>query len=144
MAAQGLGHRLDFAGRHALHVHLGQRADQRLLRALVALEQLGRKPPAAILRHPQLQRPHPGDQRAAVIAAAVGQSRLGSFPLLGPDRFAHLRFQRGLEQRLQRRLQEIFVALQQLFHVNQFGLTFAFGHGVLPCYGGDVNVTRIP
>src|SRR5271157_3091146 len=56
-----------------------------------SLEQLGRKPPGAILRHPQLQRPHPGDQRAAIIAAAVGQSRLGSFPLLGSDRFAHLR-----------------------------------------------------
>src|SRR5271157_5775607 len=56
-----------------------------------SLEQLDRKPPGAILRHPQLQRPHPGDQRAAIIAAAVGQSRLGSFPLLGSDRFAHLR-----------------------------------------------------
>ncbi len=136
MAAQRLGHRLDLAGRHALHVHLGQRADQRLLRTLVALEQLGRKAPGAILRHPQLQRPHPGHPGARIIAAAIGQPRLGALPFLGPDRFRHLRFQRRLEQRLQRHLQEILVALQQLFDVNQFRLTFAFGHGVLPSYGG--------
>ena len=62
VAAQRLGHRLDLAGRHTLHVHLGQGADQGLLGALVALEQLGRKAPVAILRHAQLQRPDPGDQ----------------------------------------------------------------------------------
>src|SRR5437899_2152889 len=56
-------------GRHALHVHLRQGADQRLLRTLIALEQLGRKTPVAILRHPKLQRPYPSDQRSAVIAA---------------------------------------------------------------------------
>jgi hypothetical protein len=55
------------------------------------------------------------------------------FPFSAPDRFRHLRFQRRLEQRL---LQEILVALQQFFDVNLFGLTFAFGHGVLPSYGG--------
>src|ERR1700751_2578691 len=65
----------------------------------------------------------------------MGQPGLGPPPFLGPDRLAHLRFQRRLEQRLQRRLQEILVALQQLFDVNQFGLTLAVGHGVLPCWG---------
>jgi mutator family transposase len=72
---------------------------------------------------------------ARIIAAAIGQPRFGALAFLGPDRFAHLRFQRDLQQRLQRRLQKILVTLQQLFHVNQFGLTFAFGHGVLPCSG---------
>ena len=42
MTAQLLGDRLDLPGRDPLHVHLGQRRHQRLLRALVALEQFRR------------------------------------------------------------------------------------------------------
>ena len=50
MTAQLLGDRLDLARRHPLHVHLGQRAHQRLLRALIAGEQLGREtaPPRSL------------------------------------------------------------------------------------------------
>jgi site-specific DNA recombinase len=39
-------------GRHPLHVHLSERCHERLLRALVAFEQLGREPAGAVLRHP--------------------------------------------------------------------------------------------
>ena len=62
--AQRLGHRLDLARRNALNVHLGQGADQRLLRALIALEQFGRKPSPAVLHlldgagSPQLRPAH--------------------------------------------------------------------------------------
>ena len=135
MPAQRLGHRLDLARRNPLHVHLGQGADQRLLRALIALEQLGREPPQPVLRHPQFQRPDPGDQRAAVIAAAVGKPRLAPLPLLGADRLGHLRLERRLHQRLHRRTHEILVPRQQSFHVDYFRLTLAFGHGVHPCTG---------
>ncbi len=41
----------------ALHRHLGQRAHQRLLRTLILGEPLGRTPPVAGSRHPQLELP---------------------------------------------------------------------------------------
>jgi hypothetical protein len=56
-----------------LHVHLGQRGNERLLRPLIALEQLGRKPPRSILWHPQLDLADPGDQRARVVAGAIAK-----------------------------------------------------------------------
>jgi hypothetical protein len=51
VAAQLLGDRLHLPGRDALDVHLGQHRHQRLLRALIALEQLGREAALPILRH---------------------------------------------------------------------------------------------
>src|SRR5690606_3663405 len=71
MAAQFLGDRLDLPGRDPLHIHLGQRRDERLLRALIAFEQLGREVPATVLRYPQLQLADPGDQCAAVVAGTI-------------------------------------------------------------------------
>jgi len=118
-----------------LHVHLGQGADQRLLRALIALEQLGRKPTIAILRHPQFKGPHPSDQRAAVIAAAVGQPGFRPLPLGGADRLGHLCLERRLNQRLDCGADKIRILRQQFFHIDQPRLTLAFGHGVLPCNG---------
>src|SRR6516162_4270409 len=75
------GDRLHLARRHPLHVHLRQRPHQRLLRALVALEQRRREPTLPVLRHPQLQRPHPGDQRPAVVAAAIAEPTRAALPL---------------------------------------------------------------
>ena len=49
-----------------------------LLRALSALEQFGREPPHPVLWHPQFQAADPGDQRAAVMAAAIGQPRFSA------------------------------------------------------------------
>jgi hypothetical protein len=46
-----LGDRLDLAGRHDLHVHLGQRRHQRLLGALVALEEFSGEAAVTVLRH---------------------------------------------------------------------------------------------
>src|SRR6516162_6208598 len=74
VAAQLLSNRLDFAGRNPLHVHLCQCGNQRPLRALVALEQFGREPALAILRHPQLELANPRDQGPVVIARAVAQT----------------------------------------------------------------------
>ena len=75
MAAQLLGDRLHLSGRDPLHIHLGQRGDQRLLGALVAFEQLGREPAVAILRHAQLELADAGDEGARVIAGAIAAGR---------------------------------------------------------------------
>ena len=139
VAAQRLGHRLDLSGRNPLDVHRGQGADQRLLRALIALEQLGREPPHPVLRHPQFQGADPRDQGPAVVAAAVRQPRLGPLALGGANRFRHLRLERGLNQRFHRRTHEIFVPRRQSFQVDNFRLTLALGHGVHPHGVGDVR-----
>ena len=81
VAAQLLGDRLHFAGRNPLHVHLRQRRHQRPLRALIAFEQLGRKPPGSILRYPQLQLADPRDQGPPVIARPVALSARRPFAL---------------------------------------------------------------
>ena len=99
MAAQFLGDRLDLPRRDALHVHLGQRRHQGLLGALVALEEFGREPAVAILRHAQLELADPGDERARVIAGAVAKPRAGALALLGSERVSHLGFQHLLHHR---------------------------------------------
>jgi hypothetical protein len=111
---------------------------------LIALEQLSRELPKPILGHPQLQRAHPRDQRTSIIAAAVGQTRCCPFPLRGPDRLRHLGFQRRLQQRFQPRSDKVLVLPKQRFDIDLFRLTLALGHGVLPSYGGDCNITCIP
>src|SRR5271165_2154675 len=85
VAAQLLGDRLDLAGRDALHVHLGQRRHQRLLGALVALEELGREPAVPILRHAQLELAHPCDERTSVVAGTVAEPGGRAFALPGPE-----------------------------------------------------------
>jgi hypothetical protein len=125
-----------------LHIHLGQGAHERFLRPLVALKQLGRKAPLAILRHPQLQSSNPGDQRAAVIAAAVRQPGFAPLAFLGPDPFRHLRLERRLNQHRYCRAHKILALRQQFFHIDQLRLTLALGHGVLPCYGSVMASSR--
>ena len=137
MAAELLGDRLDLAGRHALHVHLGQRRHQRLLRALVALEQLGREAAVAVLRHPQLQLADPGDQRAVVVAAAVAEPRRRPLALLGAQRLGHLGLEQLLQDRLDQRPQEVPVLRQQRLHFLKRRPKLASGHGVHP--SGDVE-----
>ncbi len=143
MAAQLLGDRLDLPGRHALHVHLGQRRHQRLLRALVALEQLGRESPLTVLRHAQLQLPDPGDERAAVITAAVAEPQRRPLALLRAQRLGHLGFEQLLQDRLDQWPQEVPVLRQQRLHFLQRRPKLASGHGVHPSRVTS-NITRIP
>jgi hypothetical protein len=82
-----------------LHVHLGEARHERLLRALVTLEQLGREAALPILRHPQLQLAHPGDQGAAVVARPVAEPAGAAFALGGAKRLGHLGLQHLLEHR---------------------------------------------
>ena len=62
MSDQLLGDRIHFAGRHALHVHLRERCNERLLRTLLTLEQLGGEPTLPVLRNPQFDLADPRDQ----------------------------------------------------------------------------------
>src|SRR3546814_20262088 len=84
MAAQLFGDRLDLARRNALDIHLGQRRHQRLLRPLVALEQLGRQAPGTVLRHPPLPLADPRPPPARVRPRTVPEARLPSPHLCSP------------------------------------------------------------
>src|SRR3546814_3403427 len=89
MAAQLFGDRLDLARRNALDIHLGQRRHQRLLRPLVALEQLGREAPGTVLRHPQLQLADPRHQPARVMPRTVAAPRLAAPALARTQSLVH-------------------------------------------------------
>ena len=86
MAAQLLGDRLDLPGRDALHLHLDQRRHERLLAALIALEELRGKPALPVLRHTQFHRAHTGHQAAWVMAAAVALPGFATLALGGTER----------------------------------------------------------
>ena len=145
MAAQLLGDRLDLAGRDALHVHLGQRRHQRLLGALVALEELGREPAVAVLRHAQLELADPGDERAGIVAGAVAQPGGGALALFGPERVRHLGFQHLLHDRAHDLAQPVRALGEKLVDDGGRGLSFTLGHGgVLHGESGDFDITSLP
>ncbi len=58
-----------------LRPHLEQRRHQRLLAALVPLDELRAKPPIPILRHTQLDLPYPPHQTPARVPRTVAQPR---------------------------------------------------------------------
>ena len=123
-----------------MHVHLGQRRDQRLLGALIALEQLGREATGPVLRYPQLQDPDPRHQLAIVIARAMPQPICRPLVLLGLKRLGHLRLKHLLNDSLQQRPKSIRVARQHRFPVESSRRSLAIGHGVFPFHGvGDVE-----
>src|SRR3546814_9094772 len=70
----------------SLDIHLGQCRHQRLLRPLVALEQLGREAPGTVLRHPQLQLADPRHQRARVMPRTVAEPRIAALALARASR----------------------------------------------------------
>ena len=132
MAAQLLGNRLHLARRNPLHIHLRQGRHQRPLRTLVALEQLGREAPFAVLRHPQLEFADPRDQCPAVITRPIPQPASRPLALLGAQRLGHLRFEHLLECRAHQRPQKLLVPCQEGFHVDYPRLNLLAGHGVHP------------
>ena len=140
MPAQLLRDRLHFARRHALHVHLGERRHEGALRALIALEQLGREAALPVLRHPQLQFADPGDQRPTVGAGPVTEQRHSPLVLLGAERLRHLRFQDLLQRRSHDLADKLAILGKQCFQRRRSRLTLSFGHGVSSLSrGGDVE-----
>jgi len=135
MAAEFLGDRLDLPGRDALHVHLGQRRNQGLLGALVALEELGREAAVAVLRHAQFELAHPGDKGSAVIAGAVAEPSRGALAFLGSERICHLGFQHLLHHRANDLAQPIRALGEKLVDAGDRRLSFNPGHGGIPHKG---------
>ena len=90
--------------------HLGQARRERLLGALVALEQLGREAPVPVPRHPQLQLADPGDQGPAVVARAVAEPAGAALALAGAERVRHLGLQHLLQHRAHDLAQPVGVA----------------------------------
>jgi hypothetical protein len=56
----------------------------------------------------------------------------------------HLRLERRLNQRFHRRTHEILVPRQKSFQLDNFPLTLALGHGVLPHGSVTLNITSMP
>ena len=131
--AQLLGDRLDLARRHALDVHLGQRAHERLLRPLVSVEELGREPALPVTGHPQLQLPNARDQTAAVVPRPIPGPIRRALTGPGPHRLGHLRLQHLLEGFLQESFQQLVVAADQGFDLAGLrGTLRSRGHGHTP------------
>lgn len=94
-------------GAHLARGHF-LRQQQRLLAALVAREDFRAEQPAAILRHPQLERAHSGRQLAPVVAAAFARA----LAYACTERLVHIRFEHFLHNRLHRRSHRV-VPLQK-------------------------------
>ena len=144
MPAQLLGDRLHLPGRDALDVHLGQGRHQRLLGALVALEQLGREAPVPVLRHPQLELADPGDQGAAVVARAVAEPAGAALALGGAERVGHLGLQHLLQHRAHDLAQPVGVALQQLLDGGDGRLSLGHGHGGVSSELATSDIASLP
>jgi hypothetical protein len=108
--------------------HLHQGRHQRLLAALVAREELGRKGPVAILGHPQLQRPHPRDERAWLVPVAIPGATFDPLVAGGVEVSGQLLLQDRLQSPLDDPPQEVGVIEQdRLCHLRQLA-TIVLGH----------------
>jgi hypothetical protein len=73
-----------------LHIHLDQGRNQRLLRTLITLEELGGEAALAILRHAQLHGAHAGHQAAGIVATAVTLAGFAALAFGRTERIGHL------------------------------------------------------
>jgi hypothetical protein len=129
---------LTFRVETPLHVHLRQSRHQRLLAALVSLEQIRREPPLPVLGNAQFQPADPSYQPAPVIPAPVALPLSRPFVPFGPNRLGHLCFHHLLQHLLNQRLQKGPLSLQQRFIVHATRVTFPPGHGSY-CVGVVTN-----
>ena len=126
--AQLLGDGLDLPCRYALHVHLGQSSDQRLLTSLIPLEDLGPEPSLSILRHPQFQLPHPCDQCAPVIPGTVSLPIRCALAFVGSQHLLHLGFHHLLQHLSDQRSKEIRLIANHLFPLQSVRAMLLSGH----------------
>jgi hypothetical protein len=83
--------------------------------------------------------------RALVVAAAIAKPKRCALALRRSNGLRHLRFQSRMDLTLNRRSEEVLVALQKSFEVDDLGLTFKLSHGVHPSTGLVTSkITRIP
>ncbi len=131
MPDQLLRDRLHLARGYPLYVHLRQRRNQRLLRTLIPLEQLGGEPSLPVLRHAELDLADARDQRARVVARTVAEPALAALALAGAQGLRHLRLERLLQHRAHDRLQEILLRGQKGLDLGQRRPQLLYGHGGL-------------
>ena len=115
-----------------MDIHLRQRPHERLLRALVAFEQLRREPAGTVLRDAEFQSADTGDQRTLVIAGPVAKTGFRPLALPGAKGFGHLGLQCRFQGGFDRRAKEIRVSFDMAFQIDDFALILNLGHGVLP------------
>src|SRR5690554_5541109 len=113
-AAQHLGDVPDLPGAHTLEVHLHQRPNERLLAALVPLEQLTLERPLTIHRHRQRQRADARLELPTPVPVAVASAPLGAFIRAGLQVLGDLRIQESIQHRLDQITQEARVIDQRL------------------------------
>jgi hypothetical protein len=133
--AELLGDGLDLARGDALHVHLRQGADQGLLAARVALEELRGETSLAVARHAQLELADAGDQAALVVAGAVAETTLAALPALGAQSLGHLDLEDLGHGGAHDLTHQVGIVAEQRFPVGLLGPKLLVGHGVLPFEG---------
>ena len=101
---------LGFPGRNAHHVHRHQCQHERLLAALIALENLGTEQPIAVLRHAQLELANASEIAAPVVAGPVAAPLIGALSLPRAKRIVHLGFEDLLQRNLHELPQQVLVA----------------------------------
>ena len=142
--AQFFRHGLDLAGGHALDIHLGQRTHQGLLGPLKPVKQLGREPPLAFARDPQLQLADPRHQPAAVIAGPIPGANSRALPQARAHGLGHLGFQDLLQGLLQQALEQLAVFADQGFDPRGLRATLAAGgHGVTPFVSRSTSTSNL-
>jgi hypothetical protein len=106
---------------------------------------LGREPPGAVLRHPQLEFADPRDQRLVVITRPISLPSRRPLALLGAKRLCHLRFEDLMQRRPSQRPQKLLVFRQKGFDLDLPDLACLLAMVCILAQGsGDCDITRIP
>ena len=129
MTAELLGDRLDLPCRDALRIHLHQCRHERLLAALVALEEPRGETPLPVPRHAQFHGAHARDQPARVVATAVALPALTPLALGSTKRIGHLRLKDFLQEPLHQWRQHVGVLCHQCFEFRHTLLIVLSDHG---------------
>src|ERR1019366_6706338 len=130
--AQRLGNGAHLARRNALDVHLQHGQHQRLLAALIALEQLGLELAVAVLGDHELQFAHPRLQRARLVAVAPAPPLRVAFVVIGPEKTRHLGFQHLLRHPLHHAPKKILASHPVLPAVQNLSILSLASHLCLP------------
>ena len=130
--AQLLRDRLHLARGDSLEVHLRHGRHQRLLGPLVTLEHTRREPPLAVLRHAQLDAPHPRHQGALVVPRAIPAPAARALALVRPQQLRHLLLQNLLHRPPDHLPRPVLVLLQDRLQRRSRRRILLVGHCLPP------------
>src|SRR5690606_21526308 len=134
-AAQHLGDVLDLPRAHALQVHLHQRQDQRLLAALVPIEELRLEGALAVHRHQQGKRAHARLELPGSVTVPIPAALRGAFKRVGVQVERDLLLQQPLQRRLHDLAQEIGLIHQRLTQARRQSTILQLSHRSTPFLG---------